>query len=188
MYKLFIDTHNTNIIYAVYDDTKLVNKIIISSTSKHGDVAMPILVSFLDKLNIDIHQIKEIIVNNGPGSFTGVRIGVTIAKMFAYTLNIPIKTISSLELYSLNNDGKVLVTLKDSKGFYCANFDNHKLIDDMFYLNKDDFNIYIKNNKCNVIETEDINFNKLGVYINDIKSTNVHMVKPLYVKVIEALK
>ena len=55
---------------------------------------------------IDEQKLDEIIVVNGPGSFTGVRLGVTIAKTLAYTLNIPIKTISSLEVSSISNNAQ----------------------------------------------------------------------------------
>ena len=43
---------------------------------------------------------------NGPGSFTGIRIGITIAKVYAWSLNIPITTISSLEAMAISSENE----------------------------------------------------------------------------------
>lgn len=188
MYKLYIDTHSSNIIYVLYDGEEVKSKHISESSKRHGDVAMPALVSFLNNLNVKVSDLEEIIVNIGPGSFTGIRIGVTIGKMLAYTLNIPIKTISSLEEISLNYDGYVLITSKDTKGYYCALFKDKKLEQEYFYLSNNDYLEYIKDKSFNIIEDTNVNYSLLGKHIPNIKQSLVHNVKPLYVKVIEALK
>ena len=76
------------------------------------------------KKALDGKNPEKIYVVNGPGSFTGVRLGVTIAKTFAYTLEIPIKTISSLELkaVSLVEKNKI-VGVKENNGYYIGIFD-----------------------------------------------------------------
>jgi len=56
-----------------------------------------------DKNDIAKDEITKIIVVNGPGSFTGIRIGVTIAKVYAWTLKIDITTITSLEAMALSS-------------------------------------------------------------------------------------
>ena len=54
--------------------------------------------------NIELKNLSLLLVVNGPGSFTGIRIGMTIAKIIAYSLNIPIKLIDSLLIKALNVD------------------------------------------------------------------------------------
>ena len=48
---------------------------------------MPMIASIFDENNLDIKDLDKIIVVNGPGSFTGIRIGLSIAKTIAYALN-----------------------------------------------------------------------------------------------------
>jgi len=70
-------------------------------------------------------DLTKIIVINGPGSFTGVRTGMTVAKVLALSLNIPICGISQFELLSMeyskiqsNKDQKIYIHLNDHKFFF----------------------------------------------------------------------
>jgi tRNA threonylcarbamoyl adenosine modification protein YeaZ len=70
-------------------------------------------------------DLTKIIVINGPGSFTGVRTGVTVAKVLALSLNIPVCGISQFELLSMeyskiqsNKDQKIYIHLNDHKFFF----------------------------------------------------------------------
>ena len=91
MYSLLIDTHDKLVSYVLYNDGKVVDQVQLESNMRHSEIAMPSLIEILKKNNLEIKDIKEILVVIGPGSFTGVRIGVVIAKTTAYLLNIPIK-------------------------------------------------------------------------------------------------
>ena len=115
MYSLFIDTHDLDLVIALYKGKQLKDKEIKESLRNHSDYTMPIIDEIIKRNSIGIHDIKEILVVNGPGSFTGVRIGVTIAKMLAYTLNIPIKSIDSITMYGVsdNDKNKKLVLIPD---------------------------------------------------------------------------
>ena len=98
MYSLLIDTHDKLVSYVLYNDGKVVDQVQLESNMRHSEIAMPSLIELLKKNNLEIRDIKEILVVIGPGSFTGVRIGVVIAKTTAYLLNIPIKPITSVDL------------------------------------------------------------------------------------------
>lgn len=190
MYSLFIDTHDLDLVIALYKDKKLKDKEIKESLRNHSDYTMPIIDEIIKRNNIGIHDIKEILVVNGPGSFTGVRIGVTIAKMLAYTLNIPIKSIDSITMYGIsdNDANKKLVLIPDVKGSYGGVFENNKLIGKLFYKSKAELEEYIKENNINKIVENSIDFNKIIEYFESIEPTLAHLVNPIYVKVIEALK
>jgi len=99
MITLFIDTHSSFAIMALYKDEKLWLKKEIDGQQNHSSICMPSLVSLLEEAQINLDDISDIVVVIGPGSFTGVRLGVTIAKTIAYTKNIPIRTLTSLELF-----------------------------------------------------------------------------------------
>ena len=98
MKTLFIDTHLSDIIVFLYEDEKVVKKKKIINKKNNSEFMFSTIVEVIDNQKLD-----EIIVVNGPGSFTGVRLGVTIAKTLAYTLNISIKTITSLEVAALGS-------------------------------------------------------------------------------------
>ena len=190
MYSLFIDTHDLDLVIALYKDKKLKDKEIKESLRNHSDYTMPIIDEIIKRNNIGIHDIKEILVVNGPGSFTGVRIGVTIAKMLAYTLNIPIKSIDSITMYGIsdNDKNKKLVLIPDVKGLYGGVFENNTLIGELFYKSKAELEEYIKENNINKIVENNIDFNKIIEHFESIEPTLAHLVNPIYVKVIEALK
>ncbi len=63
----------------------------------HATLLHPLLDQMLSAVGVSLQDIGALAVGVGPGSYTGVRIAVTAAKVFAYTLNIPVVTVSSLE-------------------------------------------------------------------------------------------
>lgn len=63
---------------------------------------MPTVEALLKECGVAPSELSKIVVAKGPGSYTGVRIGVTIAKTLAWTLSIPISAVSSLETLAAN--------------------------------------------------------------------------------------
>lgn len=187
MYTLLIDTHMTNVVIVLFKDGKIVNKISEFSNQSHSIITMNSIKNVLDN---NVRNINDLIVINGPGSFTGVRIGVTIAKTMAYCLKVPIRVVSSLEVILSNVEGNraKTVALNDKNGYFIASFDeNDKLLGDYQYLSNKDYNVYKETN--NVIDNiEDINYEKVYNFARKKEVLNPHLVNPLYVKKIEAQK
>ena len=78
---------------------------------------IPIIDDCLKKANIELKDINKIFVVNGPGSFTGVRIGVTVAKIISWSLNIDLIPLSSLELLaSSSSDNKIIPLINARRG------------------------------------------------------------------------
>ena len=100
---LFIDTHDSLITIALKTKSKLFIKTQESEYS-HSIYVMPMIKDLFEENKQNIKDLTQIIVVNGPGSFTGIRIGLTIAKTMAYSLDISIKSISSLTAYLVSND------------------------------------------------------------------------------------
>lgn len=190
MYSLFIDTHDTDLVIALYKDKKIIDKEIRESLRNHSDYTMPIIEDIIKRNNLEINSINEILVINGPGSFTGVRIGVTIAKMLAYTLNVPIKQMDSISMYGISdiNTEKKLVLIHDVKGSYGGLFVNNELIGELFYKSNLEMENFIKENDIKFIVENKMDFNKIIECFDKIQPTLSHLVNPVYVKVIEALK
>ena len=182
MYSLFIDTHNEVIKIILFKDGKILEDKEKMSSMQHSVYTMPMIDEILKNNNITTNELNEILVVNGPGSFTGVRIGVTIAKTLAYLLNIPIKAISTLEMKSLFVMGDRKVVVEDEKnGKYIGLFDNDLVV--YKYLKNSEYEEYKKNNKVNIVDN--IDYEKVYEYLKNKDSVNPHGVNPLYIKKIE---
>lgn len=193
MHTLFISTYNSLITICLLKDDKIIEKKVKKSINSHSVHTMPMIKEILESNNLTTKDLKQIEVVNGPGSFTGVRLGVTIAKTLSYTLNIPIKTISSLHAISLSSKStKKVVTLRDIKGVYYGLFDeDNNLLEPLNYLNNKEFNEFIEtNNYQNILVegVEELEVLKIHEYLKNEKPTTHHLVNPLYIKKIEVEK
>ncbi len=117
MKKLLIDTATEGLALILSEDGKLTDYYYEIVKRDHSTRLMPCIDKLLTKNNWDIKDINEIQVTEGPGSYTGVRIGVTVAKTLSYALNIPLTKISTLKFLSgaLINRAKYIVPLIDAR-------------------------------------------------------------------------
>lgn len=171
MKTLFIDTHLFDIVIMLLEDGKLVDKCEVINQKNNSEYLFPSIIKVIDNQKID-----EIIVVNGPGSFTSIRLGVTVAKTLAYTLNIPIKTISSLCVSALSNNSR-FTAISDNNGYYLAEFDTNFNKVNYSYVSNNEF----KNNNKYVTDYK-IDIKKVYEYLKDQEYENVHLVKPIYIK------
>lgn len=187
MYTLFIDTHDKNVLIILYKDGKIAKKEEVVSANKHSEVTMPVIDKVLSESNVLVNNLDSIIVVNGPGSFTGERIAVTIGKTIAYCLNIPIRAVDSLTISALNIKAeKKIVSLEDRNGAYVGEFDsNNNPLSDFRYLSKTAYEEYKQSNE--VVNNVEIDYELVYEYVMKLNALNPHEVKPLYIKGISAL-
>ncbi|WP_448821361.1 tRNA (adenosine(37)-N6)-threonylcarbamoyltransferase complex dimerization subunit type 1 TsaB [Cetobacterium sp.] len=115
---LAIDT-STNIgTVAIYDSKKgVVGEITLNVKQNHSAITMTTIDTLFNLTGIDKKEIDKIAVSIGPGSFTGIRIGVGLAKGLAYALKKPIAGINELDLLAniYSGDKKVIAMLDARK-------------------------------------------------------------------------
>ncbi len=99
---LAMDTSNQVLGIAIIKNNELIAELITNLNKDHSSRLMPAIVEMMKKAEIEPEMLDKIIVANGPGSYTGTRIGVTTAKTLAWSLNIPIHTVSSLAAVAMN--------------------------------------------------------------------------------------
>ncbi|MBP3040177.1 tRNA (adenosine(37)-N6)-threonylcarbamoyltransferase complex dimerization subunit type 1 TsaB [Bacillaceae bacterium Marseille-Q3522] len=95
---LAIDTSNSPLGIALLKDNKVLGEYLTNVKKNHSIRVMPAIEKLMHDCEVTPEQLTKIVVAKGPGSYTGVRIGVTIAKTLAWTLQIPLVGISSLEV------------------------------------------------------------------------------------------
>ena len=189
MLSLWIDTHEEKIIIALFLNEKILEQEIVKENIDHSKICLKTLISLMNKVNKKITEIDDIIVVNGPGSFTGVRLGVTIAKTLAYTLNKPIRTITSIEtcLASLSLKEDFYLAIAEKNGYFLAYYNSEQnSLENYFYLKKSEYDNFQSQHKviiCNEYELE-----KALIYAHRKKTINPHQVNPIYIKKIEVEK
>jgi universal bacterial protein yeaZ len=114
---LAIDTSTTHSSCAVMDDNNIVGDFSINQSMSHNEILLVMVDEMLKKLNIDIEDIDLFVAVTGPGSFTGIRIGVTVVKALAMALNKPIVAVNTLEALSFGVfTDKKKIPLIDARG------------------------------------------------------------------------
>lgn len=119
---LFLDTSSFYINIAIISDEKIIyNRSELNSPKLSESVFLLIEESF-NKSKIKATDLNKIFIVNGPGSFTGVRVGVTIAKTMAWSLKIPVIPLSTLELYATTETEKkyLIPFIKDRNDYLYA--------------------------------------------------------------------
>ena len=190
MYELFISTFRELIEIALLKNGKILSKKEQISNRNHSIYTVPLIDEILKENKIEIKDLNEIIVIDGPGSFTGVRLGITVAKMLAYTLNIKIKTISSIEAIAAGKNGdNLIVNIPDSKGKYFGIFKKGELTSNLTYLSNNEYENYIEENYQGYKACTDTNLDIEAIYkySQKLEFQNPHKVKARYIKGIEAL-
>ena len=99
---LTIDTSTNVLGVAVANEKGIIGEQITFTKRNHSVRAMPSIEAILKECGLKPGDLNKIVVAKGPGSYTGVRIGVTIAKSLAWSLGIELTGISSLEALALN--------------------------------------------------------------------------------------
>jgi tRNA threonylcarbamoyladenosine biosynthesis protein TsaB len=123
---------------------------------KHSEYLIPNIKKLCDKADIKIQDIDLIICTRGPGSFTGLRVGMSAAKGLAYGLQIPLVSVPTLDVYTGLTQEKqragekpiVTIPVIDArkKRFYCALYsDNVKISDYLDIAAEDLFDTYLLN-------------------------------------------
>ena len=199
MIYLLVDTCTSNINISILNNKKVICEYVDYINSDMSSKILPILDNLLKEKKLELKQIDKIFVVNGPGSFTGIRIGITICKTIAWALKKDIITLSSLELMaSTETEKKYLVPMIDARrgnvfsGIYdtelnCIKEDRlisiNELISDLNdnyeLLSYDNFNINnLRVPKPNVVKI-------IEKHLNDT-AINPHNINPNYLKLTEA--
>lgn len=200
---LYIDTTSNYLYSALLIEDNITGEIKENLGKDLSVFTLDRIKNMLDKNNLTPSDLDKILVVNGPGSFTGIRIGVTIAKTLAYSLNIPISTVSSLEIMALSStqETSYKVPIIDARrGYVYAGIydeDNNQILKNQ-YMSLEVLKCAIEklpgtysvitNNDIDIenIEKYSPNFLKAIMANRNKECVNPHSVNPIYLKSTEA--
>ena len=116
MYTLIIDSATKVLYHALVKDDKVVKEIYTKGQNDHAKNIVSLIEKMLKEENITVDNLDKIVCGIGPGSYTGVRMAVTVAKMLSSFKRIPLYEISTLKLISSGESGKVLAMIDARRG------------------------------------------------------------------------
>lgn len=114
---LLIDTSNQPLSVALTDGNDVLAEITNNTKTNHSVQLMPMIQRLFNESSMSKNDLDGIVVAEGPGSYTGLRIGVTTAKTLAYVLNCKLYGVSSLKALAatINENNKLLVPIFDAR-------------------------------------------------------------------------
>ncbi|WP_086312837.1 tRNA threonylcarbamoyl adenosine modification protein YeaZ [Enterococcus sp. 7F3_DIV0205] len=114
---LAIDTSNQTLTIAVCEEKKIIGQYTITVKRNHSLTLMPAITQLVKDVGLTPKDLDRIVVAQGPGSYTGLRIGVTTAKTLAYTLKKELVGVSSLKALAANcvNVKSTIIPLFDAR-------------------------------------------------------------------------
>lgn len=135
----------------------------VDANCKHSEHVLPEVEKVLERANLGVKDIDGLGVCVGPGSFTGIRIGVALVKGFGFSRDLPCGAFNSFEIiaeqYFLQNSNanEVVVVLDGLGGFvFVSKLERGgKTLVDPTCLNQEDMAEFIKQNSCEYVCHED---------------------------------
>lgn len=201
MISLFLDTSSSYLSSAIYKDGKVLKSIFEYLEKDMSKYALLRVKEMMDSLSLKPNDIDNIIVVNGPGSYTGLRVGVTIAKTYAWGLNKKLFSVSSLQAMATSiKDKDYIIPVIDARRdfFFAGIYDkNYNCIMEDTYISRSDLEDYVSklNGSYVYVSTMDIKNPETVKYNPDYENlfNNVklneekpHLLVPNYLKKTEA--
>ena len=170
---------------SMIEDGKVIDSESINIKKSHSEFILILIKNLLKRVKISLNQLSAIAVNKGPGSYTGLRIGVSTAKGLCFSLDLPLLSVNSLDLMIYDVKKKNLV---ESGSLLCPMIDARRM-EVYTKIVKDDLTI-IKDTHAKILSIDSFNsllkINKINFFGNGsskfkniIKSNNAIFIEKI---------
>jgi tRNA threonylcarbamoyladenosine biosynthesis protein TsaB len=114
---LALDTSTTQVSVAIGDGGAVLGSVQLAGGRRHAEQLAPAIEYVRAECGVELTDLAAIAVGTGPGLFTGLRVGVTTAKVMAQALRLPVVGVPSLDLvaYPLRHAGRTVVAVLDAR-------------------------------------------------------------------------
>lgn len=193
MYQLLLDSSNKYLSVGLSKDKKVIDSIFYEAWQRQSEVMVLEIENILKRNKVDVKDLDSIVVGIGPGSYTGVRIAITIAKTMAYALKLKLYKVSSLSLLKDRQKPTICVFNARSGRVYFGVYDNNKVIESDQVLTIEEAKDYISKHPdyslsgdTNVLGMDSIDFDIIGNLNDSIREDNLvenaFTLSPIYLK------
>lgn len=128
MITLLLDSSNTKLAVAIAKNDEILGYKYYDAWQRQSEYMMSEINNLLKEYNIDPLEVGEIISSKGPGSYTGVRISLTIAKIWGFCRDIKVFAVSSLRILKKNDSPSLCVINARSSRSYVGIYHNDEVI------------------------------------------------------------
>jgi len=137
MYSLILDSSYKNLTVGIAKDNIVLDEVDYECYQRQSELLIVEIEKILKKNCIDSKQINEILVTVGPGSYTGVRIALTIAKVYSYALKINCYAFSSLKVLQKEDVPSIcLMNARSNRSYIGVYLNNEVIISDTVLSNE----------------------------------------------------
>lgn len=180
---LAIDTTSENLVIAFYDGQKTYSFISQEGSKRHNSLLMPSVDSILNEAKCDIKDVDCFACVVGPGSFTGIRIGVSTVKALAFALGKKVVAITSFEELAYGIKDKefyVAIDCRHNSYYYAKFIDSYNNQIECGEISGKD----LDSKNCLVIEksTHSNPDNLIGIAQEKIAQNDLGILTPFYLK------
>ena len=192
MYQLLLDSSNMYLSVGLAKDGKVIDSIFYNAWQRQSELMVTEVDNILKRNKVDKKELDSIVVGIGPGSYTGVRIGVTIAKTIAYALKIKVYAKSSLSLLAIDDKPTICLFNARSGRSYFAVYQGKKcIVKDCVIPNEEVLDYidkhpdYLLSGDTSQIGKESATFDiikKLADYDENELVKNIFELNPIYLK------
>jgi len=138
MITLAIDTSFHYLTLVIYRDENIIASIQKEAFKQQSETILVEIQNLFTQSNLKPTDLKRIILTDGPGSYTGLRIGMTVAKVLGSMAGIQVYTLSSLHvLAGLEKDVHILLDAKAKRAYYAHFHEGIRLINERVILLED---------------------------------------------------
>ena len=195
MISLLLDSANRDLNIGLSQDDKIFDRISYTAWQRQSELMVKEIDVLLKRNNLSAKDIDELVVTIGPGSYTGIRIALTIAKTLAFALNKKIYAISSLAALRAVDKKTITAINARSNRSYVAIYDGNGtiLVEEKVWPN-DELLGWVNNGSSDFVVSGDAKYLGIEAYNPDVlqgmlearKDTtavdNVLTLKPIYLK------
>lgn len=198
MISLCMDSAYKQLVLGLYKDKELIHGVAIEAFKKQSETIFVELNRILEESNLDYKDIDRVVITDGPGSYTGIRIAMTIAKVLCTTMNKELCCISTMQLFAgMSEKANVILDARSNRA-YVAHVEKGKIVGKTQILTLEEIPTFLQENPGTLFgdgylidqESEKVEYLKNFIELDSEyrKIENIHALVPQYLKESDAYK
>ena len=193
MIRLLLDSSGRDLSVAIAHQNRIIKSVSYAAWQQQSELLVPEIKRLIASSAYDFQHIEAVHVASGPGSYTGVRIALTVAKIIGFALKVPVYAASSLEILKVSSQPTICLINARSKRSYFGVYEGDKaIVCDTIKTNDEVFD-YIHQHPDYALSGDleylgltpkktDIFLNLLLTQYHREPISDIHALKPMYLK------